>query len=92
MSTSVEAIWSQLQKQRPALKTADLRDVPGLNRTVRDISQAAKPERSSAAETLRDLVPVTGFQAGQAEDGTAGLSADLLVRSLQFLSQQLCSP
>lgn len=37
MSTSVDAVWSQLQQQRPSMKTSDLRDVPGIKRTIRNL-------------------------------------------------------
>ena len=56
MSASVDQIWSQLQKQRPGLKTADLSDIPGIKRTVRNLDQPLKPAAESEASSVSSKV------------------------------------
>lgn len=74
MSSSVDAIWNQLQKQRPSkISTADFRNVPGIRRTVRDIRDGPDvrdPSTSTsplepAVSSRRDRISMSA-QAGNA--------------------------
>ena len=56
MPTSVDGVWSQLRKQQQhAMRTADLRDVPGIRRTVRTLDRAEDPPPQPAEADISSL-------------------------------------
>ncbi|KAK9789028.1 hypothetical protein WJX73_005760 [Symbiochloris irregularis] len=68
--SSVDAVWSQLQKQRPSgISIADFRDVPGIKRSVRDIKECTEaqgpvPSSSAAHSLATDVHIAVGSGAG----------------------------
>ena len=89
MSASVEAVWSQLQKQRPGLRPADLRNVPGIKRAVRDLDHPAKttnPQVPDAADGAG--ANVTGHRGPQSPASAPGeMATALTVRAVLFDSR-----